>query len=141
MSIRDRTTAERLRTARAPGEAEAERRAWELMRSAYVERPTAPRSRLRIRFAVVPVVAVLVGVLALTPAGATVHRWIEQTLGVRHARDGAVLAAGPGPDSRLGSGGHVDRRLGRRQTQARSVAARDLVAARRVRGRGRRQTS
>ena len=34
MTVRDRTTAERLRTVRAPGEAEAEQRTWEIVRSA-----------------------------------------------------------------------------------------------------------
>ncbi len=104
MSVRDRATAERLRTARAPGEAEAEQRAWEIVHSAYVEQPRASRSRPPVRFALVPIVAVLVGVLALTPAGAAVHRWIEQTLGVRHARaalfslpaPGRILVSGPG---------------------------------------------
>lgn len=119
MTIQDRTTGERLRTARAPGEAEAERRTWEVVRSAYAEQPTAPRSRPRIRFALVPIVAVLVGVLALTPAGAAVHRWIEQTLGVRHAQPalfslpapGRILVSGPGGAWTVASDG-AKRRLG-----------------------------
>lgn len=119
MSARDRTIADRLRTARAPDEAETERRAWELVRSAYAEQPAAPRSRLRIRLALVPVVAVLAGVLALTPAGAAVHRWIEQTLGVRHARaalfslpaPGRILVSGPGGAWTVAADG-AKRRLG-----------------------------
>ncbi len=119
MSVRNRTAAERLRTARAPGEAEAEQRAWEVVHSAYAEQPTPPRSRLRIRFAPVPIVAVLVGVLALTPAGAAVHRWIEQTIGVRHARaalfslpaPGRILVSGPGGAWTVASDG-AKRRLG-----------------------------
>ena len=119
MSARDRATADRLRTARAPDEAETERRAWELVRSAYAVQPAASRSRLRIRLALVPVVAVLAGVLALTPAGATVHRWIEQTLGVRHARTalfslpapGRILVSGPGGAWTVAADG-AKRRLG-----------------------------
>jgi WD40 repeat protein len=47
---------------------------------------------------------VLAGILILTPAGAAVHRWINQTLGVKHPRTalfslpaaGQILVAGPG---------------------------------------------
>jgi hypothetical protein len=69
--------------------------------------------------AIVPAVALIVGVLALTPAGATVHRWIEQTLGVRHARSelfslpapGRILVSGPGGAWTVASDGSR-RRLG-----------------------------
>ncbi len=119
MSGRDRPIADRLRTARAPDEAETERRAWQLVRSAYAEHPAATRSRPRIRFALVPLVALLAAALALTPAGATVHRWIEQTLGVRHARTalfslpapGRILVSGPGGVWTVAADG-AKRRLG-----------------------------
>jgi WD40 repeat protein len=64
-------------------------------------------------------VAALIGVLALTPAGAAVHRWIDQTLGVRHARpalfslpaSGRLLISGPGGAWTVGADG-AKRRLG-----------------------------
>jgi hypothetical protein len=106
---RDTTTtvARELRAARAPDEAASEQRAWEVVRSAYAARPAPTRRRptLRPRFAIVPAVALIVGVLALTPAGATVHRWIEQTLGVRHARTALFSLPAPGRILVSGAGG------------------------------------
>jgi hypothetical protein len=104
MSVSERELARRLRNARAPSEGASEQRAWEVARAAYVARPARSRRRTRARLVLVPVVIAVVGVLALTPAGATVHRWIEQTLGVRHARTalfslpsgGRILVSGRG---------------------------------------------
>jgi Lipoprotein LpqB beta-propeller domain len=119
MSFRDRAVADRLRTARAPDEAETEQRAWRLVHSAFAEQTVVRRSRRSRRFALIPVVAVLAGVLVLTPAGATVHRWIERTLGVRHARaalfslpaPGRILVSGPGGAWTVAADG-AKRRLG-----------------------------
>jgi hypothetical protein len=93
----------RLRAVPAPDESAAEERAWGVVRSAYAARPARAHRRAPARLAIVLAVTVLAGVLVLTPAGATVHRWIEQTLGVRHARpalfslpaQGRLLVAGP----------------------------------------------
>jgi dipeptidyl aminopeptidase/acylaminoacyl peptidase len=65
-----------LHAARPPRAAEAERRAWEVVRAAHserqaVRRPTAPR-----RLAVAALAAALAAVLVLSPAGAKVGDWI-----------------------------------------------------------------
>ncbi len=94
----------RLREFRAPDEVGVENRAWETIRSAYVEREATLPRRPRWRLAVVPVVAVIVAALALSPAGATVRRLITQTLGEKHAAPalfalpspGRILVSGPG---------------------------------------------
>ncbi len=97
-------TKRKLREFRAPDEAGAENRAWDVVRSAYLERePTASR-RPPWRLAVAPVVAVLIAALALSPAGATVRRFITHTLGEKQAAPalfalpsaGRVLVSGPG---------------------------------------------
>jgi hypothetical protein len=89
---------------RAPDETAAEDRAWEAVRSARLDRlPTSPR-RPRWRLAIGPAVMILAGALALSPAGASVRRWIRDQLGVRHAAPalfslpapGRVLVSGPG---------------------------------------------
>jgi hypothetical protein len=116
-----KTVERRLRNATAPNEVAAEGRAWEVAREVYGKRTPAPRTPRRARYLVAPVAIALVAALALTPAGAAVHRWIDQTLGVKHARpelfslptSGRILVAGSGgvwtiqPDGskrRLGSG-------------------------------------
>jgi hypothetical protein len=97
MSGRTNRTAERrLRGGRAPQETQAEQRAWRAMRTIYAERNVASRRRPHARLALGPVVVAIAGALLLTPAGATVHRWIDQTLGVKHARAGLSALPAPG---------------------------------------------
>jgi hypothetical protein len=115
-----RNAERRLRAARAPQELEAEQRAWQVAQTVYTERSAAsmgrPRARLILALALVAIAGV---VLALTPAGAAVHRWIDQTLGVRHARaalfslpaPGQILVAGPGGAWTVAADG-AKRRLG-----------------------------
>ncbi len=91
-----------LRGLRAPQEHEAEDRAWAVVRSAYLERSPRPRRRTPWRFALAPAALVIGGVLALTPAGAAVHRWIDRSLGVPHASP--ALASLPAPGKLLVSG-------------------------------------
>jgi len=108
-----------LRSATAPNELDAQSRAWEVARSVYAQRPTPARRRALPRLVLVPVALVLAAVLALTPAGAAVHRFIEQTLGVKHPRPalfslpspGRLLVAGRGGVWTIGSDG-TRRRLG-----------------------------
>ena len=52
-------------------------------RTAYAAREPVRRRRSRWRLAPVPIAAAIATVLALSPAGAAVHRWIDQTLGAR----------------------------------------------------------
>jgi hypothetical protein len=94
----------RLRTATAPNELAAEARAWDVARDVFAERSPTPPPRPLARYLVAPLAVALAAILALTPAGAAVHRWIDQTLGVKHARpalfslptSGQILVAGAG---------------------------------------------
>lgn len=99
---RHRITERRLRAIRAPQEAQAQQRAWGVAQTVYADRTVPARRRPRARLALAPAVAVIAGVLALTPAGAAVHRWINQTLGVAHAR--AALFSLPAPGQILIAG-------------------------------------
>lgn len=92
------TTARRaLAGVRAPGEAAAEDRAWTTVRAAYRDRPAPAPVRSRRRVALVPVAAVLVGAIALSPAGATVKRIINRALSTPHiARAPALSLPAPG---------------------------------------------
>jgi hypothetical protein len=97
-------TRRRLREFRAPDEGGAERRAWPVVRSAYLEREPVLARRSRRRIALVPTVAVIVAGLVLSPAGATVGGLITRALGVRDAAPalsslpspGRILVSGPG---------------------------------------------
>jgi hypothetical protein len=92
----------RLREFRAPDEAGAEDRAWDVVRAAYLEREPAARPRSRRRFALAPVLAVVAAGLILSPAGARVGEIITHTLGVRHAAP--ALSSLPSPGRLLVSG-------------------------------------
>lgn len=110
----------RLRSVRVPRESISEESAWRLARAAYAARePVARRSR-RAALALVPATAaVLAALLVLTPAGATVRRWITATLGVKHARPallslpaaGSILVVGPSGTWTVDQNG-LRRRLG-----------------------------
>ena len=112
-------TRRRLREFRAPDEVGAENRTWRVIRSAYLDRRTAPVRRPRWRLAVAPVLAVLVAALVLSPAGASVRRLITQALGEKHAAPalfslpspGRILVAGPGGTWTAAADGST-RRLG-----------------------------
>ena len=94
-----------LRRFRAPDEDGAEQRAWSVVHDAYLEREPVPRrARPRPRLAVVPILAVIAAGLLLSPAGASVGRFITKALGVSHPAPmlsslpsaGRVLVSGPG---------------------------------------------
>jgi hypothetical protein len=122
MSRRVDTTARRaVNGLRAPDEAGAQERAWATVSTAYADRPAPAPARRRRRIAAVPVAAVLIGVVALSPAGATVTRIINRALSVPHiARMTGLSLPAPGrllvSDARgtwvVSSSGSV-RRLGR----------------------------
>jgi dipeptidyl aminopeptidase/acylaminoacyl peptidase len=92
-----------LRGIRAPDEAGAERRAWDVVHSAYLNREPVRRTRSRRRFALVPVLAVIAAALLLSVAGARVGRFISHALvGMRHPA--AALSSLPAPGRILVSG-------------------------------------
>jgi len=95
-----------LHAARPPRAAEAERRAWEVVRTAHSERDAVRRPVGPRRLAVAALAAALAAVLVLSPAGAKVGDWIgdvvdpapdatQSTLGSLPA-DGRLLVVGPG---------------------------------------------
>jgi hypothetical protein len=95
-----------LHAARPPRAAEAERRAWEVVRAAHSERDAVRRPAGPRRLAVAALVAALAAVLLLSPAGAKVGDWIgdvvdpspdatPSTLGTLPA-DGRLLVVAPG---------------------------------------------
>lgn len=88
---------------RVPDERGAEQRAWVTVRAAYEQRTPSPR-RLRFRrpAGVVATVLAIAGVVALSPAGATVGRLVDRALGIPHAA--RVLSALPAPGRLLVSG-------------------------------------
>ncbi|MGZ4177415.1 MAG: hypothetical protein ACXVUX_14455 [Solirubrobacteraceae bacterium] len=96
----DATTRRALAGLRAPDEAGAHERAWATVRAAYVDRPAPAPARRRRRIAAVPLVAVLIGAVAFSPAGATVKRIINRAFSVPHVARMAGLSL-PGPGSVL----------------------------------------
>ncbi|HEX3974942.1 MAG TPA: hypothetical protein VHW96_01700 [Solirubrobacteraceae bacterium] len=98
MSERLETTARRALTGvRAPGEGDAQDRAWATVRAAYRDRPAPTAARSWRRLALVPVVAVLLGAVAFSPAGATVRRIINRALSAPHiSRAPALSLPAPG---------------------------------------------
>ena len=80
MSEYDTTARRALSGVRGPDEAAAEGRAWATVRAAYRDRPIPAPARSRRRVALIPVVAVLIGAIAFSPAGATVKRIINRAL-------------------------------------------------------------
>lgn len=110
-----------LRGIRAPDEVAARQRTWEVVHAAYADRPPVVARDSRRRAAILVAAAVLVGALALalSPAGATVRRWISHTLGVPHSAPalfslparGSILVSGPGGTWTVAADGST-RRLG-----------------------------
>lgn len=99
------STKRRLREFRAPDEAAAEQRAWEVVRTAYLERePARGTTRARARFALAPILAVIAAGVLLSPALADVGGLIRKALSASPAAPmlsslpspGRVLVSGPG---------------------------------------------
>ena len=90
---------------RAPDEAGAEQRAWAVVRSAYREGSPATSRRIRWRFAFLPVLVAIAGAVALSPAGATIARWVNHTLGLPHAAKALFSLPAPGRVLVSGRGG------------------------------------
>ena len=95
-----------LNSFRAPDERGAEERAWEVVRAAYRERaPGGRRDAFARRAGVVAASIVAVGVVALSPAGATVGRLVDRALGVQHPAPGLFSLPAPGRILVSGAGG------------------------------------
>jgi hypothetical protein len=81
--MNERRIRELLRDERIPGEREAEERSWEILRSAFEERPRERPVRRgrpgRLALALAAAAALAIA-LALTPAGAEVGDWIEDVI-------------------------------------------------------------
>jgi hypothetical protein len=86
VSERPEATARRALTGvRAPEESAAQERAWATVRAAYRDRPVPAPTRGRARIALVPIVAAILGAIALSPAGASVTRIINRALSTGRA--------------------------------------------------------
>jgi len=104
---------------RAPEEAATQDRTWTVVRDAYRLREPVRRRRSHRRLLLAPAIAILLAVVTLSPAGATVGRWIRHALGVPHAAPalfrlpawGSVLVSGAGGTWTVASDGST-RRLG-----------------------------
>jgi DNA-binding beta-propeller fold protein YncE len=85
---------------RAPGEREAEDRAWETVRAAYRQRePAAGHTFPRRRFAVAFTTVLIAGAGALTPAGATVGRLVDHAFERPHAARSVTAARALSPQA------------------------------------------
>ncbi len=85
---------------RAPGEREAEDRAWAAVRAAYQRREPAARDKsLRRPFVVAVTAALIIGVGALTPAGATVGHLVGHAFERPHAPRSLTVAREPSPQA------------------------------------------
>jgi dipeptidyl aminopeptidase/acylaminoacyl peptidase len=80
MTASERRLRHELRAARPPRAAEAELRAWQVVRAAHAERVPARRRRPVARLALAAVVALATAAVALTPAGARVGDWISDVV-------------------------------------------------------------
>lgn len=95
-----------LRSYRAPEEAGAQQRTWTVVRDAYGARePVRHRRRSRRGLLLAPLIAVLIAGVTLSPAGATVGRWIRHALGVPHAAPALFRLPAPGSVLVSGAGG------------------------------------
>jgi YD repeat-containing protein len=81
---------------RAPDESAAQERAWAVVSSAVAESRAPTRSRPRLSVAAIPALAVILGAVALSPAGASVSRLLDQALGVRSAARSEFSLPAPG---------------------------------------------
>jgi hypothetical protein len=91
-----------LREVPAPGESQAEERGWAVVREAFIEREAIrPPRGVRARAGLAGLVAGLVAVVALTPAGAEVREWIADAIEVGEEDARPVLGSLPAPGAVL----------------------------------------
>jgi dipeptidyl aminopeptidase/acylaminoacyl peptidase len=86
----------RLRAVAPPRPADAERRAWHVVRAAHASRAAAPRVRRGPRLALAGAAAVVVAAVALTPAGARVGDWIDDVVSPTPAQRSSLALPAPG---------------------------------------------
>jgi hypothetical protein len=94
-----------LRSLRAPDEHGAEQRAWQVVRTAYAEARPAPRRRRSSVAVLVPALILAALGVALSPAGASVRRWINAALGIPRAAPALFKLPAPGRLLVAGRGG------------------------------------
>jgi len=100
--MRDRLLERELRELRAPDEGDASLRAWEVTAAAFDElapAPARPRRRPPRGAALALAGLCCVAALAISPAGATIARWVGHgfsTPGVKHARPALASLPSPG---------------------------------------------
>jgi hypothetical protein len=95
-----------LRSLRAPDEQGAEHRAWNVVRTAYADAPPAVATPRRSRVAMLVPALILAALgVALSPAGASVRRWINAALGVPRAAPALFKLPAPGRLLVAGGGG------------------------------------
>jgi hypothetical protein len=135
--MRHSPTPPALRDFRAGDETEAQERAWVVVRAAYAERAPAPRRRRHAGLALVAATGALLCAVALSPAGAAVHHWLQRVLGVPHARAALFSLPAPGRLLLSSAGGtwavtaHGERRrVGAESDAAFSPHARYVILAR-----------
>lgn len=96
----DRLLERELRALRAPDEGEAALRAWGIAAAEFDRADQPPSTRRgRRRALVVAVAAAVLAALAISPAGATVARWVGDRFaspGVKHAQPALVSLPAPG---------------------------------------------
>src|SRR3954454_18762699 len=87
---------DRIRELEVPDERDAEQRAWELAKHAFADRKVTP-SRPTARRLVVVVAAVLIlGLVLLSPAGASIRHWVADGVGESNARPALPSLPAPG---------------------------------------------
>jgi WD40-like Beta Propeller Repeat len=96
----ERRLRDELRSARPPRAAEAERRAWQVVKAAHSQGSVPRRQRRGARVAAALVAAALLVALALTPAGAKVGDWIDEVVSPAPDATRSALASLPA-DGRL----------------------------------------
>jgi dipeptidyl aminopeptidase/acylaminoacyl peptidase len=135
----ERRLRDELHAARPPREAEAERRAWHMVRAAHAERSPVRERHPGRRLALAALGAALLAVLALSPAGAKVGDWIgdvvdpapeptSSTLSSLPAKGRLLVVSGSGPWIVQNDGSR--RRLGRFRDASWSPGGLYVAAAR-----------
>jgi hypothetical protein len=79
-----------------PGEAEAGRRAWEVVRAAFVEREQVPRIERRFRPLIAVAIAAAVAVAAITPPGRAFVERLREVVGRSPSEPALVRLPAPG---------------------------------------------